>query len=137
MYTRKAACCLTQPGPPLPSWQVRKEINDWVARYRRDATFSGRPSYGNVYSAVNAMAGHLNSFGPTAPVPKKRLERMIKVGAAGSGGGQRPSLSHFCGCVACAAATALLRSIKASTRCLAPRLALRAASAHPHARLAL
>ena len=43
-------------------------------------SFSGRPSYGNTYSAVNAMAGHLNSFGPTAPVPKKRLERMIKVG---------------------------------------------------------
>lgn len=64
-----------------PRTQVRKEINDWVARYRRDETFSGRPSYGNVYSAVNAMAGHLNSFGPTAPVPKKRLERMIKARA--------------------------------------------------------
>lgn len=47
---------------------------------RSDAEFSGRPSYGNVYAAVNAMAGHLNSFGPTAPVPKKRLERMLKVG---------------------------------------------------------
>lgn len=46
---------------------------------RSDAEFSGRPSYGNVYAAVNAMAGHLNSFGPTAPVPKKRLERMLKV----------------------------------------------------------
>jgi hypothetical protein len=60
--------------------EVRKEINDWVARYRRDTSFSGRPSYGNTYSAVNAVAGHLNSFGPTAPIPKKRLERLIKVG---------------------------------------------------------
>jgi photosystem II Psb27 protein len=58
--------------------EVRKEINDWVARYRRDTSFSGRPSYGNTYSAVNAVAGHLNSFGPTAPIPKKRLERLIK-----------------------------------------------------------
>lgn len=48
-----------------------------------DTSFSGRPSYGNTYSAVNAMAGHLNSFGPTAPVPKKRLERMVKVGGVG------------------------------------------------------
>lgn len=46
---------------------------------RSDTTFNGRPSYGNTYAAVNALAGHLNSFGPTAPVPKKRLERMIKV----------------------------------------------------------
>jgi photosystem II Psb27 protein len=58
---------------------VRSEINDWVARYRRDTSFSGRPSYGNTYSAVNAVAGHLNSFGPTAPIPKKRLERLVKV----------------------------------------------------------
>lgn len=31
------------------------------------------------YSAVNALAGHFNSFGLTAPVPKKRLERIQKV----------------------------------------------------------
>ncbi|PRW32896.1 Photosystem II repair PSB27- chloroplastic [Chlorella sorokiniana] len=66
------------PGREETMAAVRKDINNWVARYRRNATFSGRPSYGNVYSAVNAMAGHLNSFGPTAPVPKKRLERMLK-----------------------------------------------------------
>lgn len=64
-----------------------------MARYRRDTTFSGRPSYGNVYSAVNAMAGHLNSFGPTAPVPKKRLERMIKVGGAPGSGRQQLSVN--------------------------------------------
>ena len=54
-----------------------------VARYRRDTTFSGRPSYGNTYAAVNAMAGHLNSFGATAPLPKKRLERMVKARPGG------------------------------------------------------
>ncbi len=31
------------------------------------------------YAAVNALAGHYNSFGPTAPLPKKRLERLRKV----------------------------------------------------------
>ena len=28
---------------------------------------------------MNALAGHYNSFGPTAPLPKKRLERLRKV----------------------------------------------------------
>ncbi|CAL8464026.1 g3561 [Coccomyxa elongata] len=57
---------------------VRKETNAWVAKYRRDNKFAGRPSYGNTYSALNALAGHFNSFGPTAPLPKKRLERIQK-----------------------------------------------------------
>jgi hypothetical protein len=28
---------------------------------------------------LNALAGHFNSFGATAPIPKKRLERIVKV----------------------------------------------------------
>jgi hypothetical protein len=31
------------------------------------------------YAALNALAGHYNSFGTTAPLPKKRLERLRKV----------------------------------------------------------
>lgn len=107
--------------------KVRKETNDWVAKYRRDNAFSGRPSFGcvgvavavdavlrndswllgvkshtrhcvcnvhvvgavqdnhmctpqhsNTYSALNALAGHYNSFGTNAPIPKKRLERIEK-----------------------------------------------------------
>lgn len=57
---------------------LRKDINSWVAKYRRDDKFSGKPSYGNTYSALNALAGHYNSFGATAPIPKKRLERLTK-----------------------------------------------------------
>lgn len=80
--TRSAALLeRNAPGREETMESVRKEINDWVARYRRDTSFSGRPSYGNTYSAVNAVAGHLNSFGPTAPIPKKRLERLVKVSA--------------------------------------------------------
>ena len=33
----------------------------------------------NMYSALNAIAGHYNNFGTTAPIPKKRLDRLIKV----------------------------------------------------------
>ena len=57
---------------------VRDQINGWVATYRRDAKFSGRPSFGNTYSALNALTGHYNSFGTQAPIPKKRLERLSK-----------------------------------------------------------
>lgn len=57
---------------------VKDEINAWVARYRRDQKFSGRPSYSNTYTALNALAGHLNSFGYTTGIPAKRLERMQK-----------------------------------------------------------
>ncbi|GMH38362.1 hypothetical protein BSKO_06246 [Bryopsis sp. KO-2023] len=57
---------------------VRKATNQWVAKYRRDDTFAGRPSYSNTYSVLNALAGHYNSFGLDAPFPKKRLSRMEK-----------------------------------------------------------
>jgi photosystem II Psb27 protein len=57
---------------------LRPRMSAWVAQYRRDKSFSGRPSYSNLYSAVNALAGQLNSFGPGAKVPAKRLERLTK-----------------------------------------------------------
>ena len=50
----------------------------WVARYRRDQEFSGRISYSNMYSALNAIAGHYNSFGTTYPLPKKRYDRILQ-----------------------------------------------------------
>jgi photosystem II Psb27 protein len=57
---------------------VRQATNTWVAKYRRDNQFSGKPSYGNTYSALNAVAGHYNSFGSDTPLPKKRLDRVVK-----------------------------------------------------------
>lgn len=57
---------------------LRGLATDWVSRYRRDPGFSGRPSFSNLYSAVNALTGQINSFGYTANVPKKRLERIQK-----------------------------------------------------------
>eukprot|EP00898_Chlorokybus_atmophyticus_P007077 jgi/Chlat1/7370/Chrsp6S07409 len=58
--------------------QLRKTTNDWVARYRREDRVAGRTSYSNVYTALNALAGHYNSFGPTYPLPAKRKERVLK-----------------------------------------------------------
>ena len=57
---------------------VRSVSNKWVAKYRRNANFTGRPSYGNTYSAINALLGHYNNFGSNTLFPKKRVERVSK-----------------------------------------------------------
>jgi len=75
------AAVTLEPGSPERAAAVaaiRTATNAWVAKYRRDTSFSGKPSYGNTYSALNAVAGHINSFGPETALPKKRLERVIK-----------------------------------------------------------
>lgn len=58
--------------------KLKKVANNWVATYRRDPSVSGRPSYGYVYSVVNAVEGHYNNFGTKAPIPKKRMARIDK-----------------------------------------------------------
>ena len=58
--------------------KTRKLTNDWVARYRRDKGITGRPSYGNVYSALNAVSGHYNNFGTKYPLPQKRKDRVLQ-----------------------------------------------------------
>mmetsp|Transcript_5813 Transcript_5813/g.16618 ORF Transcript_5813/g.16618 Transcript_5813/m.16618 type:complete len:188 (+) Transcript_5813:102-665(+) len=57
---------------------LRTDMNSWVAKYRRRGSISGRASFGTSYAIVNALAGSFNSFGNTAPLPKKRLERVAK-----------------------------------------------------------
>ena len=57
---------------------VRTESNKWVAKYRRQSNYQGRPSYGNPYSAINAILGHYNNFGANPLFPKRRLERVVK-----------------------------------------------------------
>jgi len=58
--------------------KTRTMTNQWVAKYRRNKGISGKPSYGNVYSALNAVSGHFNNFGTKYPLPAKRLERTLK-----------------------------------------------------------
>ena len=36
----------------------------------------------NTYSALSALAGHYNNFGPETNVPKRRLDRLTKVSCA-------------------------------------------------------
>lgn len=57
--------------------KTRNLTNAWVARYRRDKVITGKPSYGNVYSALNAVSGHYNNFGTKYPLPVKRKQRVL------------------------------------------------------------
>lgn len=57
--------------------KTRNLTNAWVARYRRDKVITGKPSYGNVYSALNAVSGHYNNFGTKYPLPQKRKDRVL------------------------------------------------------------
>lgn len=39
---------------------LRQETIAWVSAYRRDRNFSGRPSYSNLYTAINALDGQVS-----------------------------------------------------------------------------
>jgi len=58
--------------------KTRALTNEWVARYRRSGDYSGRPSYGLTYSALNAVSGHFNNFGTKYPFPVKRKDRVFE-----------------------------------------------------------
>ncbi|XP_051136389.1 photosystem II repair protein PSB27-H1, chloroplastic [Andrographis paniculata] len=58
--------------------ELREASNSWVAKYRREKDLLGRPSFRDIYSALNAVTGHYISFGPTAPIPAKRKQRILE-----------------------------------------------------------
>ncbi|MBA0849199.1 hypothetical protein Goshw_012787, partial [Gossypium schwendimanii] len=58
--------------------ELRDTSNSWVAKYRREKALLGRPSFREIYSALNAVSGHYISFGPTAPIPAKRKARILE-----------------------------------------------------------
>lgn len=59
---------------------VRAEINDYISRYRRDASSGKLRSFTTMQTALNSLAGYYTSYG-TRPVPeklKKRLKQEFK-----------------------------------------------------------
>jgi len=56
---------------------LKAEGNRWVAKWR-NSKMSSSPSFGNLYSVVNAVNGHYNTFGPQSNLPKKRMARVAK-----------------------------------------------------------
>ncbi|KAK4486920.1 hypothetical protein RD792_006229 [Penstemon davidsonii] len=58
--------------------ELRETSNYWVAKYRKEKALLGRASFRDMYSALNAVSGHYISFGPTAPIPVKRKQRILE-----------------------------------------------------------
>lgn len=58
--------------------ELREISNGWVAKYRKEKTLLSRSSFREMYSALNAVSGHYISFGPTAPIPMKRKQRILE-----------------------------------------------------------
>mmetsp|Transcript_6075 Transcript_6075/g.7441 ORF Transcript_6075/g.7441 Transcript_6075/m.7441 type:complete len:215 (-) Transcript_6075:217-861(-) len=56
---------------------LKAEGNRWVAKWR-NSKMSSSPSFGNLYSVINAVNGHYNTFGPQSNLPKKRMARVDK-----------------------------------------------------------
>merc|ERR1712118_329901 len=74
---------------------VRSAGIAWVAKYRRQNEYAGRPSYGATYTAVNALAGHVNNFGTGTPIPAKRADRLkIELSDAARAAGAMSSRSE-------------------------------------------
>eukprot|EP00270_Netrium_digitus_P005816 TRINITY_DN1780_c0_g1_i2.p1 TRINITY_DN1780_c0_g1~~TRINITY_DN1780_c0_g1_i2.p1 ORF type:complete len:186 (-),score=39.23 TRINITY_DN1780_c0_g1_i2:41-598(-) len=68
----------TDPAKEEAVTSLRLLSNDWVAKYRREKSIAGKPSFSNMYSVLNAISGHYISFGPTYPIPKKRADRILE-----------------------------------------------------------
>eukprot|EP00249_Psilotum_nudum_P009843 c22185_g1_i1 orf=25-585(-) len=57
---------------------LRQSSNEWVAKYRREKRFAGKPSYSNMYSVLNAVSGHYISYGDGYPIPPKRKNLILE-----------------------------------------------------------
>uniref|UniRef100_A0A7S3NKQ6 Photosystem II 11 kDa protein n=1 Tax=Aureoumbra lagunensis TaxID=44058 RepID=A0A7S3NKQ6_9STRA len=58
--------------------ETKKEMNAFVAFYRRFTTVTGKQSFSTLYTAINVLAGHYTSYGPKFPVPEKRRKRLYQ-----------------------------------------------------------
>ncbi|KAL7219180.1 hypothetical protein ACSBR2_012287 [Camellia fascicularis] len=68
----------TDPNMAAAVAELRETSNTWVSKYRKEKALLGRPSFRDIYSALNAVSGHYISFGPTAPIPAKRKARILE-----------------------------------------------------------
>lgn len=74
----RAACDLGRGAPGMAETvgKTRKEMNDFVALYRRNGKVSGSTSFSTLYTAINTLSGHYASYGSNYPVPEKRKKRL-------------------------------------------------------------
>lgn len=76
----RAACDLVRGSPDMAETvgKTRREMNDFVALYRRNDKVSGSSSFSTLYTAINTLSGHYASYGSSYPVPEKRKKRLAQ-----------------------------------------------------------
>jgi len=55
--------------------ETRKEINDYISRYRKNANYGGLKSFTTMQTALNSLAGYYTSYG-NRPIPEKLKKRL-------------------------------------------------------------
>lgn len=65
------------PDKAAAQAEARKKINEFAARYQRNASVSGLSSFTTMRTALNSLAGHYSSY-PNRPVPEKLKNRLEK-----------------------------------------------------------
>ena len=63
------------PGLPELQNEARKEINDYISRYRRNSKSGGLKSFTTMQTALNSLAGYYTAYG-SRPVPEKLKTRV-------------------------------------------------------------
>ena len=58
------------PNMELIALNCKKEMIDFVSFYRRFTNVSGKQSFSTLYTAINVLAGHYTSYGPSSPSQK-------------------------------------------------------------------
>ncbi|WP_330202951.1 photosystem II protein Psb27 [Cyanobacterium sp. Dongsha4] len=56
---------------------ARKQINDYVSRYRKNNKYSGLKSFTTMQTALNSLAGYYTSYG-NRPMPEKLKKRLLQ-----------------------------------------------------------
>ena len=56
---------------------ARKQINDYVSRYRKNPKYSGLKSFTTMQTALNSLAGYYTSYG-NRPMPEKLKKRLLQ-----------------------------------------------------------
>ncbi len=55
--------------------ETRKEINDYISRYRKNTNYGGLKSFTTMQTALNSLAGYYTSYG-NRPMPEKLKKRL-------------------------------------------------------------
>ena len=69
------------PSDPVKAKEIqlsaRKQINDYISRYRRNANYGGLKSFTTMQTALNSLAGYYSSYG-NRPLPEKLKKRLLQ-----------------------------------------------------------